>query len=133
MASLGFEDSDAKSLLFFEPCVQSWDKSYWTALGSSIERDLRHAPLTSKESGCNANTKTVSTPREKLQEQVGDRQSPILEKEHAKRYRSACMRLSSWAQDRLDLVDTAKHLAQRNEQTTRIRHCSAEACSEVSC
>ena len=76
---------------------------------------MRHTPLIISESGCNTNTKTVSTPREKIQDkQVLDgRRSPILSKENATRYRSACMRLSSLAQDRMDLVETAKHLAQR--------------------
>ena len=39
--------------------------------------------------------------------------SQILKKEDATRYRSACMRLSYLAQNRLDLAETAKHLAQR--------------------
>ena len=34
-------------------------------------------------------------------------------KDEATRYRSVCMRLSYLAQDRLDLAETAKHLAQR--------------------
>ena len=41
------------------------------------------------------------------------RRSPILKIDEATRYRSACMRLSYLAQDRLDLAETAKHLAQR--------------------
>ena len=41
------------------------------------------------------------------------RRSPILKRDEATRYRSACMRLSYTAQDRLDLAETAKHLAQR--------------------
>ena len=41
------------------------------------------------------------------------RRSPILKKDEATRYRSACMRLSYLAQDRLDPAETAKHLAQR--------------------
>ena len=36
------------------------------------------------------------------------RRSPILKKDEATRYRSACMRLSYLAQDRLDLAETAK-------------------------
>ena len=35
-----------------------------------IEPDLRHAPLIISESGCNSNTKAVSTPREKLQDKL---------------------------------------------------------------
>ena len=63
-----------------------------------IEPDLRHAPLII----INANTKTESTPRDKLQDkQVLDgRRSPIINREDATRYRSACMRLSYLAQDR---------------------------------
>ena len=67
------------------------------------------------ESGCNANTKTVSTPRDKLQDKLflNGRKSPILKGEDATGYRSACMRLSYFAQDRLDFAETAKHLTQR--------------------
>ena len=35
-----------------------------------IEPDLRHAPLIINDSQCNANTKTVRTPREKLPEKL---------------------------------------------------------------
>ena len=80
-----------------------------------IEPDLRHAPLIISESGCNTNTKAVSTPREKLQDKLvlDGRLSPILKRDEATRYRSACMRLSYLAQDRLDVAETAEHLAQR--------------------
>ena len=40
------------------------------------------------------------------------RRSPILKKDEATRYRSACTRLSYLAHDRLDLAETAKHLVQ---------------------
>ena len=80
-----------------------------------IESDLRHAPLIISESGCNASTKTVSTPREKLQDKLvlDGRRSPILKNDEVTRYRSACIIFSYLAQDRLDLAETAKHLAQR--------------------
>ena len=80
-----------------------------------IEPDLRHSPLIN-ESGCN--TKAVNTPREKLQDKLvlDGRLSPILKRDEATRYRSACMRLSYLAQDRLDLAETAKRLAQRMSQ-----------------
>ena len=60
------------------------------------------------------NTKTLSTAR-KLQDDLvlDSRKSPILKREDSTRYRSACVRLSCLAQDRLDLAETAKHLAQR--------------------
>ena len=80
-----------------------------------IEPDLRHAPLIISESGCNTNTKAVSTPREKLQDKVvlEGRRTPILKRDEATRHRSACIQLSYLAQDRLDLAETAKHLALR--------------------
>ena len=57
----------------------------------------------------------MSTPREKLQDKLvlEGRWSPILKKDEATRYRSACMRLSYLARDRSDLAETAKHMAQR--------------------
>ena len=80
----------------------------------NIDTDLRHAPFIS-ESGFNANTKTVSSPREKLQDKLvfHGRRSPILNREDATRYRSARARLSYLSQDRLDLAETSKHLAPR--------------------
>ena len=80
-----------------------------------IEPDLRHAPLIISESGCNTNTEAVSTPREKLQDKLvlDGRRSPILKKDEVTRYRSACMKLSYLVQNRLDLAETTKHLAQR--------------------
>ena len=79
-----------------------------------IDPDLRHAPFIS-ESGFNANTKTVSSPRENLQDKLvlHGRRSPILNREDATRYRSVRMRFSYLSQDRLDLAETAKHLAKR--------------------
>ena len=52
-----------------------------------IEPELRHAPLIS-ESGCNTNTKAVSTPRERLQVKLvlDGRRSQILKKDEATRY-----------------------------------------------
>ena len=80
-----------------------------------IELDLRHAPLIISQSGCNTNTKAVSTPRENLQDKLvlDGRRRPVLKKDEATRYRPACMRLSYLVQDRLDLAETAKHLVQR--------------------
>ena len=79
-----------------------------------IDTDLRHALIVS-ESGCNTNNKVVSTPREKQQDKLvfRRRRSLILKGNEATRYRIAWMRLSYLAQDRLDLAETARHLAQR--------------------
>ena len=74
-----------------------------------IEPDLRHAPLIISESRCKANTK-----KKRVHKLVLDgSRSPTLNREDAKTYRPACVRLSYLAQDRLDLAETAKHLAQR--------------------
>ena len=113
MGTLGFEDSDVQSFLLLNRVFRVGVDQ--TGQYLDIELDLRHTPLIINESGCNTNTKAVSTPRQKLQDkQVLDgRRSPILKKDEGTRYRSACMRLSYLAQDRLDLAETAKHLAQR--------------------
>ena len=52
MGTPGFEDSDVKSLVLLNRVFR---------VGIDIEPDLRHAPLIINESGCDANTKTVST------------------------------------------------------------------------
>ena len=56
MGTLGFDDSDVKSLLLL-------NRVFRVGQNLDIEPDLRHAPLIINESGCNANTKTLSTPR----------------------------------------------------------------------
>ena len=113
MGTLGFEDSDVKSLLLLNRVFTVGVDQTGQYLDSVP--DLRHAQLITSESGCNTNTKAVRTPREKLQDKLvlDGRRSSILKKDEATRYRSACMRLSYVAQDRSDLAETAKHLAQR--------------------
>ena len=113
MGTLGFEDSDVKSLLLLNRVFRVGVDQIGQYL--DIEPDLRHAPLIIGGSGCSTNTKAVSTPRDKLQDKLvlDGRQSPNLKKDEPTRYRSACMRLSYQARDRLDLAETAKHLAQR--------------------
>ena len=109
MGTLVFESSDVKNLLLLNRVFRAGVDR--TGQYLDIEPDLRHAPLVISESGCIANTEAVSTPKEKLQ--LERRRSPILKRDEATRYRSACMRLIYLAQDRLDLAGTAKHLAQR--------------------
>ena len=80
MGTLGFEDSDVKSLLLLNRVFRVGVGQIGQYL--DIEPDLRHAPLIISESGCNTNTEAVSTPREKLQDKLvleGIR-SPILKK-----------------------------------------------------
>ena len=91
--------SEAKSLLLLNRVFRVETDQIGQYL--DIEPDLRHAPLIISESGCSANTKTVSTPREKLQDKLvlDGRRSPNLNREDATRYRSACMRLFYSAQD----------------------------------
>ena len=115
MGTLGFEDSDVKSLLMLNLVFRVFRVGVdQNGQYLDIEPDLRHPPLIISESGCNTNTKAVSTTREKLQDKlVSDgRRNAILKKDEATRYRSACMRVSYLAQDRLDFAETAKHLAQ---------------------
>ena len=117
MGTLGFEDSDVKKPSVVELCglelgLIKLDR-IWT-----LNLTLRHAPLIISESGCNTNTEAVSTPREKLQDKLmlNGRRGPTLKTDEATRYRSACVRLSYLVQDRLDLAETVKHLAQRTSE-----------------
>ena len=116
MGTFGFKDSDVKSLLLLNRVFRVGVDQ--TGQYLDIELDVRHAPLIISESGCNTNTKAVSTPREKLQDkQVLDgRRSTIVKKDEATRYRPASMRLSHLAQDRLDLAETVKHFGPENER-----------------
>ena len=113
MGTLGFEDSDVKSVLSLNRVFRLGVDE--TGQHLDIEPDLIHAPLIISESGCNTNTKAIGTPREKLQDKLvlDGRRSPILKRDEATRCRSACVRLSYLTQDKLDLAETAKHLAQR--------------------
>ena len=98
MGTLGFEVSDVKSVLLLSRVFRIVVDQ--TGQYLDIEPDLRHAPLIISDSGCNTNTETVSTPREKLQDKLvlEGRRSPILKKDEATRHRSSCVRLSYLAQ-----------------------------------
>ena len=98
MGTLRFEDSDVKRLLLLGLVFRGGTDQLGQYL--DIGSDLRHAPLIINEPGCNANTKTVSTSREKLQDKLvlDVRKSRILNKARATRYRSASVRLSFLAQ-----------------------------------
>ena len=71
MGILGFGDSDVKKSSVVNRVFK--DGKDQTGQYLDIEPDLRHAPLIINEFACNANTETVSTPREKLQDKVGVR------------------------------------------------------------
>ena len=90
MGTLGFEDSDVRSFLLLNRVFRVGVDQAGQYL--DVEPDLRHAPLIISESGCNTNTKVVSTPREKLLDKLvlDGRRSPILKRDEATRYRSVC-------------------------------------------
>ena len=95
---------------------EHFDDRYWLHEHPGVHApDLRPARPIISESGRITNTEAVSTTREKLQDKLvpDGRRSPILNGDNATRFRSACMRLSYLAQDRLDLAEKAKHVAQR--------------------
>ena len=66
MGTLCFEDSGVKSFLLLNRVFRVGVDQ--TGQHLDIEPDKRHAPLIIRVSGCNANTKTANTPREKLQD-----------------------------------------------------------------
>ena len=85
-----------------------------------IGLDLRHATLIINKSGCNARTKSVTKPREKLQNKV------------VSDSRKSQMRHSYSAKDRLALVGgDCRTFSTVNEGSSRIRPHSAEACNTV--
>ena len=71
MGRLGFEDSDMKSFLLLNRVFRVGVDQ--TGQYLDIEPDLRNAPLIISESGCNTNTKAVSTPRRETTRQTGVR------------------------------------------------------------
>ena len=97
MGTLGFEESDVRSLLLLNHVFGVVTDQ--TVQYLDIELDLRHAPLIISESRCNTNTEAVSTPREKLQDKL------VLDGVRLIKQRLA--------QDRFGLAETAKHLAHR--------------------
>ena len=111
MGTLGFEESDVNSLLLLSRAFGVGADQ--TGQLTDIESDLRHAPLIIHGSGCNANTKTVNTPREKLQDKLAlDRiKGLVLKREDATVFKSACIRLSYLVQDTRDFAETANHMA----------------------
>ena len=140
MGTLGFGDSDAKSFSVLNRVFRV--ETDRTGQYLDIEPDLRHAPpLIFSESRCNANTKTMSTAREKLQVTLvlDGKRSPILNGEDATRYRSACKRLSYlgivqkpqnvWPRERASLVNStfvplkraARYLVEKPKATLRFR------------
>ena len=100
MGTLGFGDSDVKSILLLNRVFRVGVDQ--TGQHLDTEPGLRHASLITNESGCNTNTEAVNTPREKLQDKLvlDGRRSPTLNGDDATRYISACIRLSYLAQDR---------------------------------
>ena len=82
-----FEESDVKSLLLLNRVFRVGTDQTGQYLDNEL--DLRHAPPIINESGCNANTKIVSTPRDKLV--LDGRKRSILKREDATRYRFACV------------------------------------------
>ena len=102
----------------------------------NIEPDLRHAPLImQKNLDAMANTKTVSTPREKTTRQklvLDGRTSPILKKEDETTMQVCVHETFLLGPSRLDLAETATILAQRTSEPRGIQLCSTEACSTVS-
>ena len=113
MGTLGFETKDDKQLMLLNRVFRIGHDHGEEFV--EIEPDMRHAPLIVAEAGCDERTKSVTTPREKLKDDIvrEGHKTPLLKPEATTRYRSACMRLSYLAQDRLDLAEAAKNLAQR--------------------
>ena len=103
METRGFEDCDANRLLldrFLEI------ESFMETRANDCQGIWTHSEHQSQR---------TYTPREELQDKfvLDGRKNPILKKEDAMLNRSVSVRLACLTQDRLDLAETAQHLAQR--------------------
>ena len=113
MGTLGFEDSDVKRFLLLNRVFRVGTDQ--TGQYFDIEPDLRHAPLIINESDCKHEHHSSDHTTRETTKPTGVRRKVVSDskEDEATRNRSACMRLSYLAQDRLDLAETAKHSAQR--------------------
>ena len=110
METRGFEDCDANRLLldrFLEI------KSFMETRANDNQGIWTHSEHQSQR---------TCTPREELQDKfvLDGRKNPILKKEDAMLNRSVSVRLACLTQDRLDLAETAQHLAQRMSEQREI-------------
>jgi ribonuclease HI len=118
MGTLGFDESDDDHLQLLNRILRRGRDDRGEFI--DLEPDPRHAKLITSEVGFNEKSKAVTTPREKMKDELvvqGSKSKKLIGAE-ATRYRSACMRLSYLAQDRLDLVESAKCAAQRMASPT---------------
>ena len=97
-----------------------------------IQHDLRDAPLIINESRCNANTKTVITPREKLQDKLETVERVRFEETRCNTIQIHVLETSFLTQDGLDLAETAKHLAQQKREPHAFDFFSDETRSAIS-
>ena len=86
-----------------------------------IEPDARHCELIIRALGLNRNSKTISKPGVKVNDNEYEKRKlePKLVGNEVKLYRSAVMRASFLAQDRADLGEAVKSLAQGMANPTR--------------
>ena len=118
MGTIGFETGDDTELVILNRTLRVGSDAEGQYL--DIVPDGRHADMIIKECGLKQGSKGVSTPREKQKDEVvmaalrGPRMSPG----DATRFRSLTMRLAYLSQDRADLAETSKTLAQRMKEPT---------------
>ena len=83
-----------------------------------MEADRRHVEVLVAEMGLSATSKGVDTPRVKKSEAEAFQglEAPPLDRTGVRRYRSCVMRMSYLGQDRSDMQEAAKCLAQRMKE-----------------
>ena len=116
MATLGFEDRIQEATILnriIRYCPETSDAKE----AMEIEADHRHVDLLQAELNL-AQAKGVDTPRVKHPEKAyfDGQESRILEGSERTLYRSAAMRLSYLGQDRPDLQECSKYLAQKKKE-----------------
>jgi len=118
LGSLGWEPGDAKKIhVLNRDMVAGRDEQ---GVFVDIVPDPRHAEQIVQDAGLGKSKSTCVTPREKLKDEVvvAGTQGTRLDKTMTTQYRSTVMRLQYLAQDRCDLAETAKCMAQRMKEPT---------------
>ena len=116
MGTLGWETGDAATITVLNRSIQVGTDHDGIYL--DIVPDVRHQAKILSECGLDGSCKGHTTPRDRLKdvEIMRGATSELLPPKEATAYRSVTMRLAYLAQDRGDVAEAAKYLAQRMKE-----------------
>ena len=113
MGTLGFEDGDVTTITVLNRSIEVGSDADGIYL--DIVADVRHQAKILAECGLDLHSKGHTTPRDKLKdvEVMRGASSELLPAREATAHRSVTIRMAYLAQDRGDLAEASKYLAQR--------------------